>query len=131
MCFPRLEIVPRLQKKCSLEGIHKPVIDLIVRESLPFPRRRRYKSLALQQFRAEQYDSTGEGGERLIGRVACAGRPERQDLPPLLFHRGKRFDPSIRNWAEVANAERTGKTGWMKENPGGARKCRGCHALAS
>src|SRR5689334_12811066 len=97
---------------------------------LALPERRGDEAVAFEQLGAEQFDPTREGRERLIRRVTGPGRAERENLPPRLLHRRERFDPPVRDRAEIADAERPGEAGRVEENPRGSRECRGAHRVA-
>ena len=118
--LPAAKRIPRRAKQRFLERRDALVIDAIVGETLTRPEGPRHEAIAFQKFRAEQVDVPGEGRERLVGRVAGTGGAERQHLPPALPHGGKRLDPAVGGGAEVADAERSGQAGRVKENSGGS-----------
>ena len=67
--------------------------------------------------RRDQQRVAGEGGEALVGRVAVAGRAERQDLPEPLLGRSQEVDEAIRLVAQVADAESARQRRWMEQKP--------------
>jgi hypothetical protein len=60
-----------------------------------------------------------ERGERLVGRVTVAGRPQRQHLPETLRHAGEAVEPAMRLGADLADAVPAGKRGRVKQDSGG------------
>ena len=60
-----------------------------------------------------------ERGERLVGRVAVAGRPEREHLPETLRHARETVEPAMRLRADLTDAVPAGKRGGMKQDAGG------------
>src|SRR5262249_20176372 len=120
---------PRLAEQCRFELVYLVEIDAVVREMFPGPEGGRDQPVTFEQFGAEEHDLARERGERLVRRAARPGRAERKDLPPRVLHLGKCFGPAVGIRAEVADSERAGETGRVKQHPGGAREYRRRHSV--
>jgi hypothetical protein len=96
---------------------HRAVVDPILRKSREIGQiLRRQVPVRHQLLQADQHGVAGEGRERLVGRIAVAGRPERQHLPQPHAHLAQPVRELPRLHADLPDAIRPGKTGRMKKN---------------
>ena len=69
-----------------------------------------------EQVEVDEIRVAGKGRKRLIGRIAEAGRRQRQDLPAALAARGEKVDEVARRRAERADSVGGGQGGNVHQN---------------
>ena len=127
----RREALPGQAKELFLAGDCGSVVD--ARRRQPFPGCEglgREEAVRNQGFGRDQQGVAGEGGERVVGGIAQAGRAEGQDLPDRETGRDHPVEHGDRRRSEVADRKLAGKARRVQEQAGGARAARGGSGLS-
>src|SRR5205814_8701278 len=78
-------------------------------------RRPRQQALLGQALEADERGRAGEGRQRAVGRVAVAGRAQRQHLPPALAGLSEKIGEAPGPAPQFALVSRAGEAGRMEE----------------